>query len=163
MVVIIIPKLIGVFGLLSLPNDLLVTIIYSITFLYGLTYIFNYMFTSKNRYFDNVLLSIGGYASGTSLIGAPILSTVFARHVAIENLRTTLFVLWIIMVIIKMSTLVAFNIDLQFKYSMYLLPAAGHWLGLKMHNRLIEDGGKKYKQVMGVALVIICGYGLISS
>ena len=162
--VLIIPKLAGVFGLLSLPNDILVIIIYGVTFLYGLTYLFNYAFTSKNAFFDNVLLVMGGYASGVSLIGAPLMSAVYARHVAIEKLRVTLFVLWIIMVAIKMSTFVVFEIDLQIKYTLYFLPmvAIGHWLGLKMHNKLIQGGGVGYKRAMGVALITICGYGLFN-
>ncbi len=165
MVVLIIPKLIGVFGLLSLPNKLLVIIIYGITFCYGLAYLFNYTFSSKNRYVDNLLLVLGGYTSGTSLIGAPLISAVFARNVAIDKLRNTLFALWMILVIIKMSTFVAFEIDLQFKYALIFLPMAaiGHWLGLQVHHKLIQDGGEKYKRILGVVLVVICSYGLISA
>ena len=165
MLILLIPKLIGVFGLLNLPNDLLVPLIYGITFCYGLTYVFNYSFKSKNRLVDNILLVMGGYASGTSLIGAPLISAVFARNVAIEKLRNTLFVTWMILVTIKMSTFVAFEIDLQFKYSLYLLPVAaiGHFLGLNMHNRLIQDRGDKYKRILGIVLVVICGYGLLTS
>ncbi len=163
MLILIIPKIAGVSGLLSLPNDILVIIIYGITLVYGLTYIFNYAVTSRNRFVDYVLLVLGGYASGVSLIGAPLISAVFARNVAIEKLRITLFILWTILVCIKMSTFVAFDIDLQFRYTVYFLPmvAAGHWLGLKMHNRLIRGGGHHYKRAMGGALVIICGYGLL--
>ncbi len=163
MLILIVPKLIGVFGLLNLPNEILVTLIYTITFIYGLTYIINYSFNNQNRFFDNVLLVLGGYASGTSLIGAPLISGVFAKNVSIEKLRNTLFVVWLILVIIKMSTFIVFKIDLQFRYSLYLLPMAaiGHWLGLKMHKRLIEDGGDKYKRILGGVLVMICGYGLL--
>ena len=140
MLVLIIPKLVGVLGLLNLPNDLLVTLIYGIALVYGLTYLFDYNFASSNRYFDNFLLVLGGYASGTSLIGAPLMSAVFSRHVAIEKLRITLFVLWIVLVTIKMSTFVVFDVDLQFKYALLFLPlaATGHWLGLKVHVRLVR-------------------------
>jgi len=162
--ILIIPKLVGVFGLLNLPNDFLVTLIYAITFVYGLTYLFNYTFNSRNRLVDNIMLILGGYASGTSLIGAPLTSAVFARHVPIEKLRSTLFVLWMILVMIKMSAFVIFEVDLQIKYSLYFLPvvATGHWLGLKLHNRLLQDGGAKYKRILGLILVVICGYGLLS-
>ena len=37
MLILIIPKLAGVFGLLNLPNDVLVFLIYAITFIYALT------------------------------------------------------------------------------------------------------------------------------
>lgn len=165
LLILLIPKLIGVFGLLNLSNDLLVPLIYGITFCYGLTYLFNYSFKSKNQLVDNILLVLGGYASGTSLIGAPLISAVFARNIVIEKLRNTLFVTWMILVVIKMSTFVLFEIDLQFKYTLYLLPfaALGHWLGLKMHNQLIQDAGDRYKRILGVVLIGICGYGLFTS
>ncbi len=163
--ILIIPKLIGVFGLLNFPSDLLVILIYAMTFCYGLTYLFNYSFKSKNRLVDNILLVLGGYASGTSLIGAPLISAVYARNVSIKKLRNTLFVTWMILVVIKMSTFVVFEVDLQFKYTLYLLPVAaiGHWLGLKMHSRLIAGGGDQYKRILGIVLVVICGYGLFST
>ena len=165
MLILIIPKLIGVFGLLNLPNDLLVILIYGITFCYGLTYLFNIPLKSRSWLVDYLLLILGGYASGTSLIGAPLMSAVFARNVAIEKLRNTLFVTWMILVIIKISSFVAFEVDLQFRYTLYLLPvvAIGHWLGLKMHNRIIRDGGDRYKHLLGIVLVVICGYGLFTA
>jgi hypothetical protein len=39
-------------------------------------------------------LYLGAYISGTSLIGAPLIMTVYMVHVACEKLRDTLFVLW---------------------------------------------------------------------
>ena len=162
LIVLLIPKLIGVFGLLSLPNSVLVTVIYGITLVYGLTYIVDFQFRSGGKWLDAILLIIGGYASGTSLIGAPLISAVFARHVEIAKLRDTLFFLWMIMVMIKMSTFVAFNVDLQLKYGLLFLPLVGlgHWLGLKVHRYLINDQGRRYKRVIGVLLVLICVYGL---
>ena len=165
LVVLVIPKLAGVFGLLNLPNEILVPVIYCITFLYGLSYLFNYVFSSRNVFFDNLLLIIGGYASGVTLMGAPLISAVYVRNVAIHKLRVTLFVLWAILVMIKMSTFVFFEVDLQVRYALYSLPlvAIGHWFGLKMHNKLVAGGGGHYKRAMGVALVVICGFGLFAT
>ncbi|NKB61159.1 MAG: TSUP family transporter [Gammaproteobacteria bacterium] len=162
LVILIIPKLIGVFGLLHLPNEVLAIIIYGVTFIYGLTWVFNYTFASKNRVVDGVLLVIGGYASGTSLVGAPLISAVFARHVLVQKLRDTLFLLWMILVTIKVSTFVVLDVDLQFAYTLYFLPmvAAGHWLGLQAHNYLIQGKGERYKAVLGSILLLICCYGL---
>ena len=162
--IIFIPKIAGVMGLLNLPSDILVYMIYGITFAYGLTYVFNYTFKSGNRYVDRTLLILGGYASGTSLIGAPLISAVFARHVELTRLRDTLFVLWIVLVIIKVSTFFVFNIDMQFKYMVYLLPAVtiGHVLGLKAHGYLIHGDGNRFKTVLGLVLVLICAYGLLT-
>ncbi len=163
--VIFIPKIIGVMGLLNLPSDILVIMIYGITFVYGLTYVFNYTFKSENRYVDRILLILGGYASGTSLIGAPLISAVFARHVELSRLRDTLFVLWIILVLIKMSTFVIFQIDMQIKYTIYLLPfvTVGHLLGLKAHDYLIYGEGNRFKLILGLVLVVICSYGLFTA
>ncbi len=165
LVVLIIPKLIGVFGLINLPNEILVAIIYSVTFLYGLAYLCNYVFSSRSTFFDNLLLVMGGYASGVSLMGAPLISAVYARNVALRELRVTLFVLWTILVMIKMSTLVYFDVDLQVRYALYFLPlvAIGHWFGLKAHTRLVQGGGSHYKRAMGVALVVISAYGLLAA
>ena len=162
--IIFIPKIVGVMGLLNLPSDILVIMIYGITFVYGLTYVFNYTFKSDNRYVDRTLLILGAYASGTSLIGAPLISAVFARHVELSRLRDTLFVLWIILVVIKMSTFIVFDIDMQFKYTAYLLPAVtiGHLLGLKAHSYLIHGEGNRFKTVLGLVLVVICVYGLLT-
>jgi len=161
----LVPKILGVLGLVSLPNEMLVYIIYGITFLYGLTYFFNYSFVSNNRVVDMFLLMVGGYASGVTLMGAPLISAVYARHVALENLRITLFFLWIILVAIKMSAFVMFDVDLQFKYAMLSLPfvGAGHLIGLKLHAKLIGGDGHKYKQVLGAVLVVICGYGIATA
>ena len=164
LVILIIPKLIGVFGLLNLPAEILVAIIYGVTFLYGLAYLCNYVFSSRSAFFDNLLLVLGGYASGVSLMGAPLISAVYARHVALRELRVTLFVLWTILVIIKMSTFIWFQVDLQIRYALYFLPlvALGHWFGLRLHARLVQGNGGHYKRVMGSALVVISGYGLFT-
>ena len=98
LLIMILPKIAGVLGLLNLPDNLLLIMIYAITTVYGFTYIFDITFKSKNRYIDRLLLVLGAYASGTSLIGAPLISAVFMRHVELTRIRDTLFVLWFILV-----------------------------------------------------------------
>ena len=163
--ILIVPKILGVLGLLNLPTEVLVFMIYGFTLFYGITYLLNKSFASSNRFLDAFLLMLGGYASGVSLMGAPLMSAVYARHVALESLRTTLFFLWVVLVAIKMSTFVIFDVDLQFRYAMYALPAValGHWIGLKLHNQLIANGGERYKRMLGLVLVIICSYGIYSA
>ena len=164
LLIMILPKIAGVLGLLNLPDDLLLIIIYAITTVYGLTYIFNITFKSKNRYIDRALLIMGAYASGTSLIGAPLISAVFARHVEISRLRDTLFVLWFILVVFKLSAFISFGVDLHLKTMMYLLPfvALGHISGLKAHRYLIQGNGGKFKIILGIVLTCISGYALVS-
>ncbi len=67
-------KLIGVFGLLSLPNRWLVLIVYSITAFYAIQWIADLRFRSRNRWTDRLLLFGGGYFSGTSLAYTPTIS-----------------------------------------------------------------------------------------
>ncbi len=98
------PTLIGVAGLLSLPDDVIVVFIYSITIFYAVTWIFNTQITSHSPWVDKLLLIFGGYVAGTSLTGAPLIVAVYMRHIAKEYLRNTLFVLWFILVSIKMIT-----------------------------------------------------------
>ncbi|WP_372864132.1 TSUP family transporter, partial [Spongiibacter sp.] len=106
LVIMIVPKLIGVFGLITLPPALMSSIIFSIVAVYSVSYILNRPFHSKSRAVDALFLVLGGYISGTSLIGAPLIIAVFATHVPKERLRDTLFVLWFILVSIKMAAFV---------------------------------------------------------
>src|SRR5687767_12929049 len=70
----------GVFGLLSLPNALLLLLIYTITLIYAVCWAVNRVITSHSAWVDNVLLVFGGYVSGASLTGAPLMIAVFMRN-----------------------------------------------------------------------------------
>jgi uncharacterized protein len=157
-------KLAGVFGLLNLPNQWLVIIIYCITLFYSVLWMFKLTISSKSGWSDKLLLVIGGYVSGTSLTGAPLIVAVFMNHVARDKLRNTLFVLWIVLVIIKLSTFAAFSIDLQFASTLILVPivAIGHVIGLKTHEYLLTND-EGFKRVLGVVLMTICILGLLNS
>ncbi len=157
-------KLAGVFGLLNLPNQWLVIIIYCITLFYSVLWMFKLTISSKSGWSDKLLLVIGGYVSGTSLTGAPLIVAVFMNHVARAKLRNTLFVLWIVLVIIKLSTFAAFSIDLQFASTLILVPivAIGHVIGLKTHEYLLTND-EGFKRVLGVVLMTICILGLLNS
>lgn len=156
------PMAAGIFGLLNLSSDILTTLIYSITLFYALTYLFNHQITSKNRWIDIALLTMGGYVAGTSLIGAPLIVAVFIRHIAPSKLRDTLFVLWIILVLIKMTAFGVADVNLQFIPALAMLPIAaiGHIVGLKAHDAILATGGEKMKRIIGAALVIVTLVGL---
>lgn len=162
MLILIIPKVAGVFGLISLPAELVSGVIYLITIGYAITYMLNYQFRSSSRGFDMVMLVLGGYASGVSLVGAPLITAVMVRHVSISQIRDTMFALWLVLVAIKLSTFVMFEVDLQVRYMLYLLPCAGlgHFFGAQFHYRLIRGDGAYFKRVLGCVLFMICGYGL---
>ncbi|MBL7003059.1 MAG: TSUP family transporter [Gammaproteobacteria bacterium] len=153
-------KFIGVFGLLNLPNEWLVILIYSITFCYSILWISNLNIKSQSGWSDKLLLTIGGYVSGTSLTGAPLIVAVFMQHVNKFQLRDTLFALWFLLVAIKMSTFVLFSVDLHLLSSILLIPVAwiGHLIGLKMHQHIVHRD-LLFKRVTGGILLAICLLG----
>jgi len=160
--IMIIPKMIGVFGLITLPPALMSSIIFTIVACYALTYIFNRPFKSNSRVLDIIFLMLGGYISGTSLIGAPLIIAVFMTHVAAHQLRDTLFTLWFILVAIKMVAFVWVGIDLQLLHALLLLPCAGigHVLGLKVHEKMLKAETKVFFRILGSVLLVISGIGL---
>lgn len=160
--IMLIPKLIGVFGLLTLPSDIMVAFVYVMTLLYGVMYVFQYQIKSKSHVFDALLLVVGGYVSGTSLIGAPLIVAVFMHRVSKEKLRNTLFVLWFVLVSIKLAVLGAVGVDFWWTAHLWLLPAAtiGHIIGLKLHDHLISNHAIRFKQIIGAVLIIVCLVGL---
>ena len=155
--------LIGVFGLLNLPNNWLVLIIYSITLFYSILWLLDIRIQSEKGWTDKLLLIFGGYVSGTSLTGAPLLVAVYMHHVSKLQLRNTLFVLWFILVTIKMATFVAFGFDLHTKSALMLLPAAavGHILGLKLHDYILQNDAF-FKRFIGAMLAAISLIGFSS-
>jgi len=64
--------LIGIFGLLTLPNNWLIIFIYSITLFYAMMWLFNKNLHSNKDWLNKILLSLGGYIAGTSLTGATL-------------------------------------------------------------------------------------------
>lgn len=153
-------KLAGVFGLLNLPNNLLIIIIYSITLIYAFLWLVDIHIKSKTGWTDKILLVLGGYVSGTSLTGAPLLAAVFMHKIRKQQLRDTLFVLWFILVSVKMSTFIAFGFDLHIASSLLLVPVAGigHIIGLKTHEFMLQNDAL-FKRIIGGVLMVICVLG----
>jgi len=153
----IVPKLVGVIGLLSLPNEWMVLIIYGITGFYAITWIIKWEIRSQSPWVDRLLLILGGYFSGVSLIGAPLIIAVAVRKIPIESYRDTLFALWFILVVIKMSAFAIAGVDLQWQWSLLLLipTALGHFMGLKFHTQMLKRDAKIVRQYIGVGLLAI--------
>lgn len=163
MAVIVLPKIAGLIGLFSFPNYWLVMAVFSITLFYGVTWLFNYTIKSQSKVVDVILLMLGGYVSGTSLIGAPLIAAVVARHVTRIQLRETLFVLWIILVTFKMGAFVAYDVELQWQFSVALLPfvAIGHFIGLKAHDYLVTSDSTAFHRFLGASLIAVSLAGLV--
>jgi len=153
--------LIGVFGLINLPNLWLVVFIYIVTLSYACMWLLNYSIRSNKDWLDKVLLILGGYIAGTSLTGAPLMVAVYIRHVELQHLRNTLFVLWFILVSIKMSTFAALDVPLNLDTALMLLPVAaiGHYLGLKTHELILQND-QAFKRMIGGSLIVVSSLGL---
>ncbi len=162
--IMIVPKLVGVFGLITMPGNVLSAIIFVIVALYSVSYIINKPFRSGSKTVDAVFLMVGGYISGTSLIGAPLIIAVVAQHLPKEKLRDTLFALWFILVLIKMAAFVWVGVDLQLIHHLWLLPCAavGHVIGLKVHDRMLRAETPIFFQVLGTVLLVVSSIGMVS-
>ncbi|MDH5424224.1 MAG: sulfite exporter TauE/SafE family protein [Gammaproteobacteria bacterium] len=151
----------GVFGLISLPNKIILIFIYSVTLFYAIMWMLRVTIHSSNRWVDRFLLALGGYIVGTSLSGAPLIVAVYMKNIAPQHLRNTLLLLWFVLVGIKMATFTVFDVDLQLDSALMLVPVAaiGHIIGLKLHDMILEKD-QQFKRVIGVALLVVCVLGL---
>lgn len=155
------PAIIGVFGLVNLPTLWLNIFIYSVTLFYGFMWMLNRVINSHRPWVDKLLLMFGGYVAGTSLTGSPLMVAVYMQHVSREKLRDTLFVLWFLLVLIKMVTFIALSVNLHILPALALIPvsAVGHYLGLKAHDAIMRnDAG--FKRWIGGGLVVVSVLGL---
>ena len=154
-------KAVGVVGLISLPPTVMIVIVYSITSFYAFTWILNFQIASRKAWVSRLFLILGGYISGTSLNGAPLLVAVYMQNIDFKRLRNTLFVLWFLLVTIKMSAFLIVDVYINWQFSLILIPVAalGHFVGLKVHNRIIENS-TQFKKWMGGVLILICIVGL---
>lgn len=153
--------IIGVIGLVRLPVNWLVLFIYCITLFYAFTWLFNWVIHSNHNWVDKLLLLTGGYIAGTSLTGAPLMVAVYMRNVPMAQLRNTLFVLWFVLVTIKMSTFFVLGVDLQVMNALLLLPVAaiGHVVGLRYHEAILNND-QQFKRITGGVLALISLLGL---
>lgn len=162
LIIMAIPKAIGVLGVLTLPADIISGFIFVIVSVYAVSYILNRPFKSNNKYVDFGLLAVGGYVSGTSLIAAPLVVPVAASHVGREQVRDTLFVLWFILVAVKLIAFMVAGVDMQWQQHLWLLPcvAIGHVLGLRFHAYTLQADTAVFFRVMGVGLLMVSVVGL---
>lgn len=154
--------LVGVFGLMNFPDFWLLMVTYAFLILYSLGYIFN-LKTKPSAWLNVPLLAFGSYISGLSLSGAPIVAAVALQYLKKEQARDSLFVIWFVAVTIKLATLYYYDVDLQLEHQLWLLPAAGvgHFLGLKMHKRLMQLDDSVFYRQMGIVLLSLSIIGLI--
>ena len=83
------------------------------------------------------------------------------RFVDKSMLRNTMFVLWIILVGIKMTAFVVVGVSIDWQFSLYLIPVAaiGHVLGIFTHQKIINND-QLFKKWVGGALLCISSFGM---
>lgn len=157
-----IPKAAGIVGLITLPGETVSLVICVIIAVYAVGYVTNKPFISRHWSTDVAFLAIGGYASGISLIGAPLIAAVFASHVARESLRDTLFVTWFIVTGLKVIALMLAGVDMQWIHHLWLLPCVtvGHILGMRVHAWLQSGDSTQFNRVLGSALLLVSVAGV---
>ena len=158
----IVPKLAGVIGLLSLPTEWMVIFVFAISAAYAVSWIVQRQVALDAPWFDRLLLVLGGYVSGASLVGAPLIAAVAIRRVPMTRYRDTLFVLWFLLVCIKMTAFLAVGVELHAGWAaLLLLPAGvGHLLGLRAHQHLVHGDARRTRRVLGVGLLAVSLAGL---
>jgi len=158
-----VPKLIGVAGVITLPANIVSGFIFVLVSIYAVSYILDRPFQVRGGRLDPWLLMLGGYVSGTSLIAAPLVVPVAASRMPKEQVRDTLFVLWFLLVAVKLIAFVIGGVDLQWQHHLWLLPcaAAGHLLGLRFHAYTLRAETKVFFRVLGVGLLAVSLAGLL--
>ncbi len=162
LMVVLIPKLLGLLGLLHLPATVLAIMIYLFSFGYGLMYWFGWTFKSERRWLDIVFVSFGGYLSGVSLVGAPPIVAVAAKYLAASQLRETLMVLWFILVVLKVGAFIVTDTPLHLDLALWLLPFAfvGHYFGQRVHAASLQGDKSKFMRQIGAGLILVTMVGL---
>ena len=155
LLVMIVPKLAGVVGLLVLTTALMNLIIFSLIAAYSLTYILGKPLQSNSRLIDIVFLIAAAYISGTSMIGGPLVIAVAMRHIRPHEFRNTLFVIWWILVSIKLCAFVIADVDIQLLNALWLLPFAGigHLIGHRFHQQLLQRDSASFYRILGWILL----------
>lgn len=158
----IVPKLIGVAGVITLPADVVSGFIFLVVSVYAVTYILDRPFKSNSNWLDAFFLVLGGYVSGTSLVAAPLVVPVAASRMEKFQLRDTLFALWFVLVAIKLAAFMWSGIDLQWRQHLWLLPCAtlGHFIGLRFHAYTMQADTKVFFRLLGAVLLLVSLAGL---
>lgn len=158
----IVPKLIGVAGVITLPADVVSGFIFLVVSVYAVTYILDRPFKSNSNWLDAFFLVLGGYVSGTSLVAAPLVVPVAASRMQKFQLRDTLFALWFVLVAIKLAAFMWSGIDLQWRQHLWLLPCAtlGHFIGLRFHAYTMQADTKVFFRLLGSVLLLVSLAGL---
>jgi len=84
------------------------------------------------------------------------------RHIKTTDFRHTLFVVWGVLVSIKLIAFAWAGINFNLLATLWLLPFAGigHIIGHRLHNRLLIQDATHFYQVIGWVLLCTACTGL---
>lgn len=162
--VLLVPFTIGLIGLFNFSGFILSLTVFCVTFLYGISYFSNKTLKRGSRVLDGLGLLFGGYVSGVALIGAPIIVASSAKRLPVHMVRDTFFVLWIVLVIFKLTGFVVAEVDLQWRLTLLTFPftLSGHYLGQLLHDNLVKGDRRQFEKAIGIGLIMVSGFGILA-
>jgi len=157
------PFSVGLYGLILLPEKWLMLLVYSITFVYALSYIFQVRVNEKSTGLDLFALIIGGYINGLSFTGGPPIAAVMSKHVPKQQFRDTFLAMMILIATIKLSTFYWVGVNLQLQLQVMMIPAVliGHVLGLRFHRYFVTTDERVFYRWLGVVIFVATLVGII--
>ncbi len=157
-----IPVGLGLFGLITIPEYWLLILVFGVVLTYSLNYIRPFIRLKGGRWSDTATLMLGGYLSGLALIGSPLIVAVAGHRIERHRLRDSLLALWVILSPPKLVILFYSGVDLHLDWQWWLLPVnlAGHLLGMKFHDHLLNLRSGVFYRWLGLMLVVVVLFGI---
>ncbi|MEE2716148.1 MAG: TSUP family transporter [SAR324 cluster bacterium] len=160
--VMVVPVVLGLLGLITLPDVWLVGMVQVIVALYAINYIRPFKGLPGGRLVDYATLAFGGYLSGLALLGSPLIVPVAGRWIERERLRDSLLTLWVLLAPFKIVMLFATGVDFHWDWQLWLFPVhlIGYGLGLLFHAKLLQHRSEVFYRIIGWMLLAVVAVGL---
>ena len=157
-----IPVLLGLFGLITIPENWLLLLVFGVVLGYSVNYIHPFIQLRAGNWSNTLVLMLGGYLSGLALIGSPLIVAVAGHRIERHRLRDSLLALWVILSPPKLAVLFYSGVDLHLDWQWWLLPVnlIGHLLGMKFHDHLLQLRSESFYRWLGFVLMVVVLVGI---
>ena len=157
-----IPVLLGLFGLITIPENWLLLLVFGVVLGYSVNYIRPFIQLRSGDLSNTLVLMLGGYLSGVALIGSPLIVAVAGHRIERHRLRDSLLALWVILSPPKLAVLFYSGVDLHLDWQWWLLPVnlIGHLLGMKFHDHLLQLQSESFYRWLGFVLMVVVLVGI---
>ena len=157
-----IPVLLGLFGLITIPENWLLLLVFGVVLGYSVNYIHPFIQLRAGDWSNTLVLMLGGYLSGLALIGSPLIVAVVGHRIERHRLRDSLLALWVILSPPKLAVLFYSGVDLHLDWQWWLLPVnlIGHLLGMKFHDHLLQLRSESFYRWLGFVLMVVVLVGI---